>query len=266
METESHGYGALDQKYAGRTRDTQNKSELNRKPMRRIGQIEPMKPAVSTNKARSHRLGPFGRPVSPNDAVSLFYKGPSMNPVLNSPDILHVRPYGRTTIQCGDVVVFPSPAAGFKVVHRVVSAEGNEIRTKGDNNPHVDSWTLKPEKIIGRVEWIERDGKRIRIYGGWRGRAQAEALKAARLFGSGVRFVLRPLYRRLSRNRVLKQWLAERSLTRVISISRPEGIELQLLLGRRVIGRRPAGRRTWHIRRPFLFVVDEDSLPHISER
>jgi signal peptidase I len=234
--------------------------------MRPVEPIGPIEPAVLTGEARAHRFGPFGHPMGPNDAVSLFYKGPSMNPVLNSPDILHVRPYGRTTIKCGDVVVFPSPAAGFKIVHRVVSVDGNEVRTKGDNNSGVDSWTLRSEKIIGRVEWIEKAGKRIWIYGGWRGRAQADALKAARLFRSGVRFVLKPFYRRLARNRALKRWLSELSLTRVISISRPEGIELQLLLGRRVIGRRPAGRRYWHIRRPFLFVVDENSLPHVSER
>jgi hypothetical protein len=48
---------------------------------------------------------------------------------------------------------------------------------------------------------------------------------------------------------------------RIISLNRPEGAELQLLVGQRVIGRRPAGRRYWLIRRPFMSFVDEKSLP-----
>ena len=125
----------------------------------------------------SHRSNPGGyaRTGGPDDSVSLFYKGPSMNPVLNSPDVLHVVPYGQSRIRRGDVVVFPSPDGDCKVVHRVVSVNGKEIRTKGDNNGHADSWVLKRESIIGRVDWIERGKTKIRIYGGLAGRAQAVA-------------------------------------------------------------------------------------------
>lgn len=215
---------------------------------------------------RWSRFGLSGHPVGPGDSVSLFYKGLSMNPLLTTPDLLYVKPYRETEVCRGDVVVFRSPDGDFKVVHRVVCVNVEGVRTKGDSNSHIDSWVLKPEDIIGRVERIERAGRTWRIFGGRLGRAQAGAVKAARLIDTGACAVLRPLYARLARSRVLKRWLAERSLTRVISISRPEGIELQLLLGKRVIGRRPAGRRYWHIRRPFLFVVDEDTLPHIPER
>jgi hypothetical protein len=207
------------------------------------------------------RFGLTGHPVYPGDSVSLFYRGPSMNPLLNTPDILYVRPYGRREVRCGDVVVFWSSDADRKVVHRVVSVDGEGVRTKGDNNSHVDSWNLMPESIIGRVEWIERAGRRVRIFGGRTGQAQAGVLKALRLFDTGLCAVFRPLYGRLARSRALKRWLVGRSLTRIISISRPEGIELQLLLGGRVIGRRPAGRHSWQIRRPFLLFVDEKSLP-----
>lgn len=42
---------------------------------------------------------------------------------------------------------------------------------------------------------------------------------------------------------------------------RPQGTELQLVWGRRVIGRRHPGRVRWHIRRPFLLFVDKATLP-----
>ena len=211
----------------------------------------------------SHRSNPGGyaRTVGPNDTVSLFYKGPSMNPVLNSPDVLHVVPYGQSRIRRGDVVVFPSPEGDCKVVHRVVSVNGKEVRTKGDNNGHADSWVLKRESIIGRVDWIERGDTKIRIYGGLAGRAQAVALKLMRALGSSTCHLLRPLYAHLAQNRALKRWFASRAAMRIISLNRPEGEELQLLVGQRVIGRRPAGKRFWLIRRPFMLFVDEKSLP-----
>jgi hypothetical protein len=36
---------------------------------------------------------------------------------------------------------------------------------------------------------------------------------------------------------------------------------MQLVLGRRIIGRRPAGAGLWIIRRPFRIFVDEQALP-----
>jgi hypothetical protein len=200
------------------------------------------------------------RSPNANSHVSLFYKGPSMNPVLTSPDVLYVRPYNGIRVKCGDVVVFASPDIDCKVVHRVVSVNGGEIRTKGDNNSRTDSWVLRQQDIIGRVEWIERGKRKTRIYGGLPGKAQAGVLKAMRLLDAGIRTVLKPAYNRLSQNRALRKWLASRSRTRTISILRPEGIELQLLLGKRVIGRRPAEKRQWLVRRPYLLFVDDATL------
>ena len=184
-----------------------------------------------------------------------------MNPLLATPDVLHVRPYDGAEIRRGDVVVFPSPDGDCKVVHRVLSVDRDGVRTKGDNNRHVDPWIVNPADIIGRVEWIERGSRRIRICTGVMGTAQALVAKAVRLVGAGVSSLARPVYSGLSRNRVLKKWFAGWMATRIISIVRTEGEELQLLLGRRVIGRRPAGKHCWLIRRPFLLFVDGSSLP-----
>jgi hypothetical protein len=49
----------------------------------------------------------------------------------------------------------------------------------------------------------------------------------------------------------------------------PKGVlgkELQLLMGRRVIGRWLPGMSRWHIRRPFRLFVDEASLPENPAR
>jgi hypothetical protein len=48
---------------------------------------------------------------------------------------------------------------------------------------------------------------------------------------------------------------------RVISFNREGGTELQLVMGRKVIGRRLEGKSGWNIRRPFRLFVDEEALP-----
>ena len=47
----------------------------------------------------------------------------------------------------------------------------------------------------------------------------------------------------------------------MISLNRDGETELQLLMGRRVIGRWLPGRTGWSIRRPFRLFVDEAALP-----
>ena len=51
-----------------------------------------------------------------------------------------------------------------------------------------------------------------------------------------------------------------RRVTRVISFNRPEGIELKLFIGHRVIGWLLPGKKERHIRRPFRVFVDEGFL------
>jgi len=52
---------------------------------------------------------------------------------------------------------------------------------------------------------------------------------------------------------------------RVISFNRDAGTELQLVMGRRVIGRWLEGKSGWNIRRPFRLFVDEAALPENKE-
>jgi len=210
--------------------------------------------------------GRSGRPVSTSEAVSLFYKGPSMNPVLKTPDILHLIPYGEKQIRPGDVIVFIPPGGDTKVVHRVVSADAQGIRTKGDNNKGADQWLLQQADIIGRLVRIERGGRQLPVYGGTLGKIQASIAKSIRIVQSGMRQLFVPIYRGLARSGALKTWVSARMKTKVISFAREEGTELQLVIGSRVIGRRPPGKTYWLIRRPFLLFIDDTSLPSVPDR
>jgi hypothetical protein len=48
---------------------------------------------------------------------------------------------------------------------------------------------------------------------------------------------------------------------RILTFDRPGGRELHLFMGRRLIGRRPAGKASWLIKPPYRLFVEEFDLP-----
>jgi len=190
----------------------------------------------------------------------MIYKGPSMNPTLKPGDQLWITPYNGQKIRCGDVVVFISPRDGSGVVHRVVSLDSSGFRTQGDNNNRVDPWLLSHGEILGRVFSLKRK-KRRRVFGGPIGQLLGVVIRAIKAIDVSMCSRLWPTYDRLARTDILRRWLPNNIKTKVISFDRAEGTELQLLLGRRVIGRWLPGMTQWLIRRPFRLFVDEGSLP-----
>jgi len=199
--------------------------------------------------------------ISLMESKRINYIGPSMNPTLKSGDRLCVSPCDGQRIQRGDVVVFISPEDGSKVVHRVVSSNPSGIRTRGDNNNRVDPWLLSHDEILGRVVSAKRGNRWRRVFGGKIGQLLGVAIRAFRALDAGVSSRLRPKYNRLEMAGIFRPWLPTRIKIRVISFNRPEGTELQLLMGRRVVGRWLPGMSRWYIRRPFRLFVDESTLP-----
>jgi signal peptidase I len=189
------------------------------------------------------------------------YIGPSMNPLLVNGDGLHIVPYSGRAIRPGDVIVFIQPGGETKIVHRVVSVDAKGIKTRGDNATTVDPWTLTPDHILGRVTYIQRKNRRRIILGGFIGRMKAYSFRCARLVNAVVSFLLHPVYHRLSRSTLLRKTLHGILKPRVLFFRRPDGMELQLVVGHRLIGRRLPGKENWEIKRPFRLCVDEALLP-----
>jgi hypothetical protein len=192
---------------------------------------------------------------------SINYIGSSMNPTLKPGDRLQITPYDGKEIRRGDVIVFSPPGESSKIIHRVASVDSKGIKTKGDNNNGVDEWNLGPDNIIGRVISAQRGDRRRLVFGGSLGQLLSVAINAIDKMDSGVSNLLSPAYQRLASSDIFKKWLPDRMKTRVISFDRAAGKELQLLMGKRVIGRLLPGKTGWHIRRPFRLFVDEETLP-----
>jgi signal peptidase I len=189
------------------------------------------------------------------------YVGASMNPSLKGGDGLTIIPYENGKISIGDVIVFRHPDGSYYVAHRVVSVDSRTIKTKGDNNSQIDSWILQHRNVVGKVVSARRGKNSVPGHGGTWGRIIAPALWTKKQFDRTVSRVFHPAYRRLARSGLIRSRIPLPWKARVLSFSKPQGKEFQLVLRNRVIGRRRPNENQWQIQRPFRLFIDESSLP-----
>jgi signal peptidase I len=195
------------------------------------------------------------------DNNAVFCRGESMRPLLRPGDRIRFVPCRVEEVRRGDVIIFTPPGQEERVVHRVVSTRPGAILTKGDANPYRDAWELRQEDIVGRAVSLERGGRVIPVAGGTAGHLLSLLICAVRKSDHFASHVLSPCYRRLARSGLIRAVLPPALRPKVIELERDGAREMQLVLGKRIIGRRPAGAGTWTIRRPFRVFVDERVLP-----
>jgi len=192
---------------------------------------------------------------------AVFCRGESMLPLFRPGDRIRFVPCRAEEVRRGDVILFTPQGRDERVVHRVVSIDIHGIRTRGDANPGADAWVLGPAELAGRAVAVERGGTAIPVAGGLAGRIIAFCIRAVRRADHLASHVLNPCYRGLARRGLFRAFLPSALRPRVVSFEREGAREMQLVLGKRVIGRRPADTNTWTIRRPFRIFVDERTLP-----
>lgn len=193
---------------------------------------------------------------------TLLYRGNSMIPTLRNAAILHIVPYIDDAIRSGDVIVFISPGSNNTVVHRVVSVNSQGIKTKGDNNIKVDDWLIVHDNVIGRVTYAQNGAKQWTIYRGLIGSIFAEVSKSIRILDRSISFLLHFPYQWLARSGIFRRLLPSRFEIKILSINKPQGSDLQLLLGKRVIGQFIHEKNQWQIRRPFRLFINDAIIPH----
>jgi signal peptidase len=206
---------------------------------------------------------PSGKRLSGSSMVEhlINYTGNSMFPILKAGDSLKVLPYRNSRIRIGDVIVFKSPINGLLVVHRAVSVDKEGVVTKGDNARFKDNMVLQANEIIGKVVSVRRGEKKIKISGRFLGRVYGLVLGTGKYIRVFLSDLLRPAYRCLGQTGILRNLFSRFFHTKVSGFKCKNGLDIQLLWGRRVIGRRSPGSLQWHIRPPFRLFIDERSLP-----
>lgn len=190
-----------------------------------------------------------------------LFRGSSMGAVFRDGDRLMIEPCEIADLVKGDIVVFIAPGGGERIVHRVIAVGADRFRARGDANPGADPWLFNGEHLIGRVTAYERNGDLYPVAGGRRGRLRALVTRTIRRVDHHSSSIFHPIYRRLSRSSILKRLIPGSLRPRVLLLRKEGDTEMQLLMGRRVIGRRTAGGSGWTIRRPFRIFVDEEGLP-----
>jgi hypothetical protein len=199
---------------------------------------------------------------SPADAgPSLFVKGNSMRPLFRPGDRIVFVPCRAEELRRGDVIIFIPHGREERVVHRVVFKGPESVRTQGDANPCRDTEEVRQEQIVGRALSVERKGRVIPVRGGLAGRLSVASIRAFRRCDHLFSYALYPCYRALARSGLVRVILPPALRPRVVTFERDGVREMQLILGKRIIGRRSAGAGAWIIRRPFRLLVDEQSLP-----
>ncbi|HOD35461.1 MAG TPA: signal peptidase I [Syntrophales bacterium] len=192
---------------------------------------------------------------------AVFCRGESMTPLFRPGDRILFDPCRIEDLRRGDVIIFNAPGQEERVVHRVVSTGTAGIRTKGDANLSRDSWEIRQKDIIGRAVSVERGGRVITVAGGLKGCLAAGFLGLVRKLDHRSSWVLHPVYHFFSRSGIARRLVPESVAPRIITLTRKNGEERQLLMGNKVIGRRLPGETAWRIRRPFRLFVDERTLP-----
>jgi len=207
-------------------------------------------------------------------AMRVVCTGSSMNPTLQEPDLLEVKPYGTERVRRGDVVCFKLPETGKTVVHRVMSVGGrgtgdggpeDGIRTRGDNNAAVDPWVLQAGDIIGRVKAAQRGARRRVVHGGWRGPMVLRCARLGRSIRRSAGLLPHTLYCFLAGLGPFDRLLPRSLRPRLVRFGTLRWVFPKLLVGRQTVGHYDHRLKQWHIRRPFRLFVDEQTLgPAIS--
>ncbi len=189
-----------------------------------------------------------------------------MYPLFKPGDLLFISPYKKkySSVKKGDVVVFPSLDGKISVVHRIIKKfPGKMLITKGDYNLKPDDYPVRASDIIGRVVAIKRGSKKISVAGGPKGQLIGIFYYLYRKFETSFIVSFHSLYIRLAKTGYF--YFLLRGKTSVIEIKKADGIEYQLLLGKRIIGKLGPKAETWEIRKPFRLFIDESSLPGLKK-
>lgn len=191
------------------------------------------------------------------------YRGPSMAPLFRPGDLLFLRPLPLAALRVGDVVVFAGEAH-TAVAHRVVRWSAAGPITRGDANSQEDPTVLDAARYIGRVEALERAGRRRRVLNGRAGWWLSRALRAGGRVSRLLRLLFGFPYRRLrasaTARRLLWRWVAPRFA--VISLPSAQGRLVKYTHRGRVVARWWPETSRWECRKPYdLFLARPDAAP-----
>lgn len=186
-----------------------------------------------------------------------------MNPALLQDDILEWVQVSERLPVPGDVIIFDDPAgSGFLIIHRVIRRyPDGSYCTRGDNRLHDDERPVMLIAIRGVVTGGIREERPLKIRRGSAGMMyHLYAQHRKRLLSVLERILSRP-YLNLSRLNVMCRIIPLRYRQRLVLIRTPEGYDLQVYLGRHLVGWKGEKDREWIILPPYRLLINCACLP-----
>ena len=169
--------------------------------------------------------------------------------------MLTVKSVSLAWVKSGDVVVFFRQRGDQQdeIVHRVMQRIREGVLTRGDAVGCEDAGVVSDDNLIGRVTLRERNGRTVRVCGGWIGLCRARLLHLCwRTRRTVSRFLRRP-YGMLKKSGIVPRLWKPR-ITR-ITIESTNGLYIQYIRNRRVVARSWPQQDRFECRKPWDLVI-----------
>ena len=191
------------------------------------------------------------------------YVGSSMDPGLLQDDILAWVPVSERLPVRGDVIIFEDPDSSNRlIIHRIVGVnpDGTYV-TRGDNIRYDDVNPVPLTSIRGVVTGGVRDDCTLEVPLGSAGMwFHRYAQLRMRILSVLQKMFSRP-YQFLSRQKILFRIVPQRYRQRLVVVKTNEGYDLQVYLGKHLVGWKGEGDWGWTITPPFRLFIDYRNLP-----
>lgn len=191
------------------------------------------------------------------------YVGSSMGPGLLQDDILSWVPVSERLPVPGDVIIFYKPdCANRLIIHRIVKVnpDGSYV-TRGDNTRNDDPNPVPLTSIRGVVTGGVRDDRALEVPLGSAGmRFHRYAQVRMRVLSILQKIFSRP-YQFISQQTILFRIVPQRYRQRLVVVKTSEGYDLQVYLGKYLVGWKEEKDWGWTIMPPFRLFIDCRNLP-----
>lgn len=176
-----------------------------------------------------------------------------MSGTFQAGDLLGVGRAARESVHPGDVIAFyktESSGAVKCVAHRVKRRTAEGFVTQGDADRLPDPLPVTFENLIGRVEFVVRDGRVRPVLGGLAGQVWAAHLSLRRK----IRQLGRWPYRLLKKSGLVRCFWHPR--IEQIHVASAEGNWVKYLHGQRTVARWSAEEKRFWCYKPYDLVID----------
>ena len=178
-------------------------------------------------------------------------------------DCLILKPVPLHHIRKGDVVIFRIIKDQEKeeekhLAHRVMAVSPGELVTRGDNNPYCDDSPVTPDNLVGRVEIVERSGKKKRVRGDSRGLIRARLLHTRLILKKILKFFFKNPYRLIKKSRIVSYlW---HPVFKIVYFKTDKGLLVKYLHGERTAAYWWLDQGRFQCKKPYDLVLRRPDL------